>query len=256
VVRPPLVLILVALLGLLVRSFPGPADLEILELNVGQPCTWPPTASTAPGRDVVHPGPELTAEARTAAATFTLQGVASSSRARGSTRGVSIPATPRSCPSARGGAPGPSRRRRTTGPGRTRSRPEPRLRGAQPGPEGGRADPDSPPRRALPARRGRLRAGQGPPRLRRQAAPPAPRAPGAGRDLRQGRDAARGGDGRLGPSRPLRFPRAGDRSGRPQGREALALLRPGASLLGLKTILPDVFQRAFRFRRSRQRVVS
>ena len=28
------------------------------------------------------------------------------------------------------------------------------------------------------------------------------------------------------------------------------------SLLGLKTILPDVFQRAFRFRRSRQRVVS
>ena len=28
------------------------------------------------------------------------------------------------------------------------------------------------------------------------------------------------------------------------------------SLLGLKTILPDFFQRAFRFRRSRQRVVS
>ena len=28
------------------------------------------------------------------------------------------------------------------------------------------------------------------------------------------------------------------------------------SLLGLKTILPDVFQRAFRFRRSRHRVVS
>ena len=28
------------------------------------------------------------------------------------------------------------------------------------------------------------------------------------------------------------------------------------SLLGLKTVLPDLFQRAFRFRRSRQRVVS
>ena len=28
------------------------------------------------------------------------------------------------------------------------------------------------------------------------------------------------------------------------------------SLLGLKTILPDVFQRAFRFRRSAQRIVS
>jgi hypothetical protein len=28
------------------------------------------------------------------------------------------------------------------------------------------------------------------------------------------------------------------------------------SLFGLKTVLPDLFQRAFRFRRSRQRVVS
>jgi hypothetical protein len=28
------------------------------------------------------------------------------------------------------------------------------------------------------------------------------------------------------------------------------------SLFGLKTLLPDLFQRAFRFRRSRQRVVS
>ena len=33
----PLLLILISLLGLLVRSFPGPGDLEILELAADQP---------------------------------------------------------------------------------------------------------------------------------------------------------------------------------------------------------------------------
>ena len=45
------------------------------------------------------------------------------------------------------------------------------------------------------------------------------------------------------------------RGGRKDARVVLCYDRV-PSLLGLKTILPDLFQRAFRFRRSRQRVVS
>jgi hypothetical protein len=70
----PLLLILVALLGLLVRSFPGPGDLEILELAAGQP--------THVGADRLHRSPDavwsaqglsLVPDPRTAAVTFTLQ---------------------------------------------------------------------------------------------------------------------------------------------------------------------------------------
>jgi hypothetical protein len=45
------------------------------------------------------------------------------------------------------------------------------------------------------------------------------------------------------------------RGGRKDARVVLYYDRV-PSLLGLKTLLPDLFQRAFRFRRSRQRVVS
>jgi hypothetical protein len=71
----PLLLILVALLGLLVRSFPGPGDLEVLELALHQ--------STHVAADRIHRSPNgtwstqglsLVADARAAAATFTLQG--------------------------------------------------------------------------------------------------------------------------------------------------------------------------------------
>jgi hypothetical protein len=71
----PLLLILVALLGLLVRSFPGPGDLEILELAFQQPVHV--------AADRIHRSPDgtwstqglsLAADARAAAATFTLQG--------------------------------------------------------------------------------------------------------------------------------------------------------------------------------------
>ncbi len=71
----PLVLILFALLGLLVHSFPGPGDLEVLELATDQP------AHVAVDR--IHRSPDgtwsaqglsLVGEARAAAATFTLQG--------------------------------------------------------------------------------------------------------------------------------------------------------------------------------------
>jgi hypothetical protein len=46
-----------------------------------------------------------------------------------------------------------------------------------------------------------------------------------------------------------------DRAGRKDARLVLYYDRV-RSFLGLKTLLPDIFQRAFRFRRSRQRVVS
>lgn len=70
----PLLLILVGLLGLLVRSFPGPGDLEVLELAVGQPVhlavdklhRYPDGVWSAQGLSLV-------ADARAAAATFTLQ---------------------------------------------------------------------------------------------------------------------------------------------------------------------------------------
>jgi hypothetical protein len=70
----PLALILVALVGLLVRSFPGPGDLEILELAANQP--------THVAADRLHRAPDgtwsaqglsLVADARAANATFTLQ---------------------------------------------------------------------------------------------------------------------------------------------------------------------------------------
>ena len=70
----PLVLILLGLLGLLVRSFPGPGDLEIIELAVDQP------AHVAV--DKLHRSPDavwsaqglsLVPNAKTAGATFTLQ---------------------------------------------------------------------------------------------------------------------------------------------------------------------------------------
>jgi hypothetical protein len=71
----PLLVILVALLGLLVRSFPGPGDLEILDLALQQP--------THVAADRIHRSPDgtwstqglsLAADARLAAATFTLVG--------------------------------------------------------------------------------------------------------------------------------------------------------------------------------------
>jgi hypothetical protein len=71
----PLLVILVGLLGLLVRSFPGPGDVEVLELARQQP--------THVAADRIHRSPDgtwstqglsLAADARAAAATFTLLG--------------------------------------------------------------------------------------------------------------------------------------------------------------------------------------
>jgi hypothetical protein len=71
----PLLLILVALLGLLVRSFPGPGDLEILELAVDQPVhVAADKIHRAPDGTWSAQGLSLVGDARAAAATFTLPG--------------------------------------------------------------------------------------------------------------------------------------------------------------------------------------
>lgn len=71
----PLLLILLALIGQLVRSFPGPGDLEILELAADQPLhvAVDRVHRSADGTWSAQ-GLSLTADARSAAATFTLQG--------------------------------------------------------------------------------------------------------------------------------------------------------------------------------------
>jgi hypothetical protein len=62
----PLLLFLVLLLGVLVRSFPGPGDVEILELAVGQPVHVAVDRGSKQGLSLV-------AEVKDAAATFTYQ---------------------------------------------------------------------------------------------------------------------------------------------------------------------------------------
>jgi hypothetical protein len=73
----PMVLILLALVGQLVRSFPGPGDLEILELAVDHPLhvAVDRIHRSADGTWSTQ-GLSLVADARAAAASFTLQGPA------------------------------------------------------------------------------------------------------------------------------------------------------------------------------------
>ena len=71
----PLLVILVSLLGLLVHSFPGPGDLEVLELALDQPLhVAADRIHRAPDGTWSTQGLSLAADARSAAATFTLQG--------------------------------------------------------------------------------------------------------------------------------------------------------------------------------------
>ncbi len=70
----PLLLILVALLGLLVRSFPGPGDLEVVELAVDQPVhVATDRFHRAPDGSWSAQGLCLVEDSLTAAASFTLQ---------------------------------------------------------------------------------------------------------------------------------------------------------------------------------------
>jgi hypothetical protein len=70
----PLVIFLVVLLGLLVRSFPGPGDLEIVELNLGVPAhIATDRARKGVAGVLVTTGLSLAHDAREAAATLTYQ---------------------------------------------------------------------------------------------------------------------------------------------------------------------------------------
>jgi len=70
----PLLVVLVVLLGLLVRSFPGPGDLELIELAVDQPLhVAVDRLHRLPNGVWSAQGLSLVGDARQAAATFTLQ---------------------------------------------------------------------------------------------------------------------------------------------------------------------------------------
>jgi hypothetical protein len=70
----PLLLVLVALLGLLVRSFPGPGDVETVELGLGVPVHLAADRARKGGGGVLaHTGLSLVNDARDASATLTYQ---------------------------------------------------------------------------------------------------------------------------------------------------------------------------------------
>jgi hypothetical protein len=254
----PLLLILVALLGLLVRSFPGPGDLEILELSLAHPVhVAVDRIHRAPDGTWSTQGLSLAADARSAAATFTLQG-----------GGIDL-----------------------TGAGLDTSGLDPRDAALLPldldamrraletaTDAGSREDKihalnlDYAARSLAPAEAERLltrpvaeRAGipavdfvrakahlAFDDALRRRLLEPRVLVVTYGknaarREIAKGAVLGIGGYGFL--------VREIDAGGRKDARVVLYYDRV-PSLLGLKTILPDVFQRAFRFRRSRQRVVS
>jgi hypothetical protein len=254
----PLLIVLVALLGLLVHSFPGPGDQEVLELALGQ--------GVHVAVDRIHRAPDgtwsaqglsLTAEARTAAATFTLQGGDLDLTGAGfDTRGLD----PRDKALL---ATDLDETRRLLEAATDSGAREDKIHAlnldyAARGLDAKEAE------RILtrpPAERPRLAAVDFvrakvhlafDEALRRRLLEPRVQV------LTYGKDAARH-ELRAGAS--LRVGQYGflvreiDRGGRKDARVVLYYDRV-PSLLGLKTLLPDVFQRAFRFRRSRQRIVS
>ena len=254
----PLLLILVALLGLLVHSFPGPGDQETLELARDQPVHV--------AVDRIHRSPDgtwstqglsLTGDARGAAATFTLLGGEVDLSGAGlDTRGLD--------PRDAALLPKDLDETRRTLEGATDSGTREdkihalNLDYSARGLEAKEAE------RILtraPAERGRVPAVDFvrakvhlafDEALRRRLLEPRVQV------LIYGKDASRR---ELGVGTPLRLGQYGflvreiHPGGRKDARVVLYYDRV-PSLLGLKTILPDVFQRAFRFRRSRQRTVS
>ena len=206
----PLLLILIALLGLLVRSFPGPGDLEVLELAADHPLHLV--------TDRIHRSPDgtwstqglcLVEDPRTAAATVAL--LSSEPELTGRRARHERARSPR--PGAAACRP---RRRAAVARGRGRlglargqdPRAEPRLRGARPRPARGRARARVVCRGARADPGARLRAGESPPGAPRGAAQAAGRAPRPAHGLRQGRHAPRARRGRAAADRTLRLPGA------------------------------------------------
>jgi hypothetical protein len=254
----PLLLILVALLGLLVHSFPGPGDQEILELAADQPLhVAADRIHRAPDGTWSTQGLSLTADARTAAATFTLQGGSLDLRGAGlDTRGLD----PRDAAFLPLDLDETRRALEAATDAGTR---EDKIHALNLDYVARGLDPQEAERILTrpPAERARLSAVDFvrakvhlafDESLRRRLLAPRVQV------LTYGKDAARRD---LAVGTAVRVGRYGfvvrdiSRGGRKDARLALHYDRV-PSLLGLKTILPGFFQRAFRFRRSRQRVVS
>jgi hypothetical protein len=254
----PLVLILVALLGLLVRSFPGPGDVEVVELAVEQPVhVAVDRIHRAPDGTWSAQGLSLAADARTAAATFTLQG------GELELTGAGLDPTgldPRDAAILPLGLEEVRRALETATDAGAREDKIHALnldyaaRGLQPQ-EAERILTRPPADRAALAAVDFVRAKVHlafSETLRRRLLEPRVQAVVYGKDA---------GRRELAPGASLRVGGYGFvvreivRGGRKDARLVLCYDRV-RSFLGLKTLLPDVFQRAFRFRRSRQRVVS
>lgn len=254
----PLLLILTALLGLLVRAFPGPGDVEVLELALGQALhVAVDRIHRAPDGTWSTQGLSLASDVRSAAATFTLQGAGIELTGAGfDTSGLD----------PRDGALLPldlDELRRAIETATDSGSREDKIHALNLD-YAARSLASEDAERLLTrplGERARLSALEF---LRAKAHL------AFDDDLRRsllktrvhvvtyGRDPARGD---LAPGAALRIGRYRflvgeiDRGGRKDARVALRYDRV-PSLLGLKTILPGVFQRALRFRRSRQRVVS
>jgi hypothetical protein len=253
----PLVLILLALLGMLVRSFPGPGDLEVVELAANQPVHV--------AADRVHrasdgtwsdQGLSLAADARGAAGTFTLQLAGVDVGGAGLDAGGLDPRDAALLPLAL------DELRRTLETATDSGSREEKIhalnldyaaRSLQPD-EVARLVTGAVPRSRVPAIdfvRAKARLALDEP-LRRQLLEPRVQAVTYGKaGTRQ----------ELAPGSRVRLGRYGflvrdvEKGGRKDVRVVLRYERV-PSLLGLKTILPGWLQRAFRFRRSGQRVVS
>ncbi len=254
----PLLLILVALLGLLVRSFPGPGDLEIVELAADKPVHV--------ATDKIHRVPDgtwsaqglsLVEDPRTAAATFTLLAREPDLSGAGlDTGGLD----PRDLAILRADLPGVRRALESATDSGTR---EDKIHALNLDYAARSLDSREAERVLLAstAERARIPAldfvrakthlafAEG---LRQRLVEPRVQLVTYGKEAER-RELVQGATLRIG--RYGFVVRELGRGGRKDQRLVLYYDRV-PSLLGLKTILPDVFQRAFRFRRSRQRVVS
>jgi len=254
----PLVLILVSLLGLLVRSFPGPGDLEVLELAVDQPVhVVADRIHRAPDGTWSAQGLSLVADARAAAATFTLPGGGPELTGAGlDTTGLD----PRDAALLPLGLDDLRRALETATDAGTR---EDKIHAlnldyAARGLESQEAERiltrPAAARASLPAgdfvrAKAHLAFSE---TLRRRLLEPRVHVVVYGKDAGR-RELTTGASLRVGGYGFL--VREIGRGGRKDARLVLYYDRV-RSFLGLKTLLPDLFQRAFRFRRSRQRVVS
>jgi hypothetical protein len=250
----PLVLFLVLLLGLLVRSFPGPGDLEIVELSLGQPAHL--------GVDRLHKveaggwgttGLSLVSDPKSAAASLTYQQTGLDLSGAGLETNGLDPAGRALLPL---GLDELKRRLEQLSDDGTKEEKIFALNldymaKNMTGPEAERLLLSGRRQAAVDFLRAKVHLLSNDP-LRRKLTEPRVQLVSYGRESQRKE---------LVPGSTLRVGRYGfivkdvARGGRKDAKIALYYDRV-PSLLGLKTLLPDAFQRAFRFRRSSHRVVT